>query len=298
MAAPTSLSGPVEKLDGQLFLRIPLAAGGNELVDCSRGIGSVANGMLIVEILPWLAEKLKICEGSLVTVDNRKGKFNIESRPKEEPIKSHSQLRGYNAPLRGCPRKFDGRNPMRRSHEAGARICFAIGMVASIALFGRAIGVDSPWFAVIVSFCILGLLDLARPFARTRMPRFLREVRPWESRGSIYRTLGVRAFGEMLRRTPFRLLNRRVYLKEHSRDLSAVRIPIEDAEAAHFWGGVATIPYLLAAWSQGWWAALTSVVLFNLIMNVFPILHLRTVRARIDHAMSKMPLRYLARKNG
>lgn len=85
MAIPTSLTGPVERLDGRLFLRIPLAAGGRELVECSRGISTVADGLLVVEILPWLAEKLKISEGSLVTIDNRDGKFNIEPRPKEEP---------------------------------------------------------------------------------------------------------------------------------------------------------------------------------------------------------------------
>jgi hypothetical protein len=173
-----------------------------------------------------------------------------------------------------------------------------MGIVASIAALGRVVGVDSPWFAVIASFCVLGLLDLALPFARTRMPQFIREVRPWESHGSTYRVIGVSVFGEVLRRTPLRLLNRRVYLKASSSDLTAVRNPVEDAEAAHFWGGVATIPYLVVAWSRGWWAALASVVIFNLFVNLYPILHLRTVRARIDDAVSKRRLRYLVRKNG
>jgi hypothetical protein len=94
MAIPTSLTGPVEKFDGRLVVRIPLEAGGSELVECSRGISTVADGLLNVEILPWLAEKLKIREGSLVTVDNRDGKFNIERRPKEEPIQPPETTRG------------------------------------------------------------------------------------------------------------------------------------------------------------------------------------------------------------
>jgi len=94
MASPTSLTGPIEKIDGRLFLRIPLAAGGGELVECSRGISTVADDMLVVEILPWLAEKLKIGEGSLVTVDNHDGKFNIQPRPKEEPIQASETTRG------------------------------------------------------------------------------------------------------------------------------------------------------------------------------------------------------------
>ena len=73
----TSLGGPVESLDGQLMLRIPLAAGGEALIECARGISRVSGGYLEIRIQPWLAEKLGISEGSRVVVDNRNGKFNI-----------------------------------------------------------------------------------------------------------------------------------------------------------------------------------------------------------------------------
>ena len=77
MAQTTSLSGPVESIGGKLFLRIPLAAGGSELVACSGGIGKVEGEFLSIEIMDWLAQKLGISEGSLVTVDNANGKFNM-----------------------------------------------------------------------------------------------------------------------------------------------------------------------------------------------------------------------------
>jgi hypothetical protein len=93
MAVPTSLTGPVEKLDGRLFLRIPLAAGGSELVECSRGISVVAGDYLVIEILPWLAEKMKISEGRLVMIDNQNGKFNLQPKPAEEPIQSSQPTR-------------------------------------------------------------------------------------------------------------------------------------------------------------------------------------------------------------
>ena len=186
--------------------------------------------------------------------------------------------------------------PMRRSYEAGARICFAIGMVASIPMFGRVVGFASPWFALLASFCVLGLFDMTLPFVRTRMPQFLREVRSWEVRGGVYRAIGVPTFGTLLRRTPLRLLNRRVYLKASISDLPAVRTHIENAESVHFWGGIATIPYILIAWSLDWRGALTSIVLFHILVNVYPILHLRTVRARIDNATSNIRSRHLDRK--
>jgi hypothetical protein len=69
----------VEYIDGKLWLRIPLDAGGSELVAASRGIGVVEGEFLSIEIMDWLARKLGISEGSLVTVDNANGKLNLRS---------------------------------------------------------------------------------------------------------------------------------------------------------------------------------------------------------------------------
>jgi hypothetical protein len=72
-----SLEGPVELVDGRLVLRIPVEAGGDRLAPLAKGIGEVVDGCLEVVIQPWLAEKLRVAQGSLVVVDDRDGKFNI-----------------------------------------------------------------------------------------------------------------------------------------------------------------------------------------------------------------------------
>ncbi|HEX4601073.1 MAG TPA: hypothetical protein VH116_06755 [Gemmatimonadales bacterium] len=77
MPDPTSLEGPVELIDGKLTLRVPLAAGGDQLAPLARGIGEIDGEYLKVIIQPWLAGKLRIVPGSLVFVDNRNGKFTI-----------------------------------------------------------------------------------------------------------------------------------------------------------------------------------------------------------------------------
>ncbi len=77
MAENIYLEGPIEKIDGKLVLRIPMEAGGFDLVDCARGIGEVKGEFLEIVIPDWLAEKLYLSEGSLVGVDNQNGKFNI-----------------------------------------------------------------------------------------------------------------------------------------------------------------------------------------------------------------------------
>ena len=77
----TSLSGPVELIDGRLVLQIPLAEGGDKLVAASRGIGAVVDDCLEVSIPDWLAAKLGIADGTVVNVNNLGGKFNIIPRP-------------------------------------------------------------------------------------------------------------------------------------------------------------------------------------------------------------------------
>jgi len=73
-----SLQGPVEKLDGKLVLRIPLDAGGNEFIQCSRGISEIEGDFLKITIPEWLSGVLRIEAGSLVSVDNRDGKCDIQ----------------------------------------------------------------------------------------------------------------------------------------------------------------------------------------------------------------------------
>jgi len=74
----TSLEGPVQKIDGKLVLRIPLDAGGRELIECSRGISEIEGQFLRITIPDWLAGMLRIDEGSRVYVNNRNGKCNIQ----------------------------------------------------------------------------------------------------------------------------------------------------------------------------------------------------------------------------
>jgi len=73
---PISIEGPVEVVDGDLVLRIPLSVGGAELAPLARGIVQIHGDHLCVVIQPWLAEKLRIGAGSLVVVDNKNGKVH------------------------------------------------------------------------------------------------------------------------------------------------------------------------------------------------------------------------------
>lgn len=159
----------------------------------------------------------------------------------------------------------------------------AVGYLVAFVAWQRVMpfSVTSPWFVFVAMVCLLGLVFVAQPLVMPRMPRQLRNIRRWEVEGGMYRALGVPAYGRLLRRTPLRLFNRDVYLREGLRDAARVGIELEAAEASHFWAAVLVVPYMLRAALTGSWPALIGISLAQLLINVYPVMHLRLTRHRL-----------------
>jgi hypothetical protein len=62
-AEVVSLEGPVEIVDGELAILMPLDAGRAVLAPLAKGIGEIDGEFLKVVIQPWLAERLRIWSG-------------------------------------------------------------------------------------------------------------------------------------------------------------------------------------------------------------------------------------------
>jgi hypothetical protein len=105
---------------------------------------------------------------------------------------------------------------------------------------------------------------------------------------AVYKALRVPAFGALLRRTPLRHLNAFVYLKQNPSP-SIVRAQLESAEAAHLLAAVLLVPYIGYACVVGWWEAVAWLLLVQIGFNLYPILHLRWVRVRINRLQDRDP---------
>ena len=157
----------------------------------------------------------------------------------------------------------------------------------SLVLLGRVIGSTSPWLAVLVMFYFLALAKLAEPLIVLRMPRRLSRLRPWEVDGRLSRRLGVLRFGRLLRDTPLRHLNARVYLGNSPSDPRRVRLQAASAEACHFWAAVLLAPFIGVAAVAGRWSVVAGFLVTQLLVNLYPILHLRSVRGRLDRTIER-----------
>lgn len=72
-----SLQGPVERRGDRLILRIPLHAGGDQLLRVAQPNSFVEDDKLVVPLPYWLTERMQLDEGSEVNIDDRWGKLNI-----------------------------------------------------------------------------------------------------------------------------------------------------------------------------------------------------------------------------
>ena len=161
----------------------------------------------------------------------------------------------------------------------------ALAFAASLAACARFFGYDSPVFGIGLVTAVLGLVASGRSVAPVPRPRD-HPVARWEIDGAVPRILGVDLFGALLRRPPLRYLNPVVYVREQRRDLAALGASMLAAERIHFWALVLTAPFIAYWVGRGSIALLAWVGLFHLLMNVYPILHLRHARGRVERLIA------------
>jgi len=168
----------------------------------------------------------------------------------------------------------------RRARDVAALVLVTGALAGSLVMLHMALGATSPWFGLALMFDVTGVAAFARPVVQFRLPGVLHRTYAWEATGAPYRMLGVAAFGNLLRHTALRYLNTNVYF-DGSRDRADVIANLESAEVAHFVPAVVLLPWLVIANVHGLTVAAIVLWTVQFAFNVYPLLHLRSVRARL-----------------
>lgn len=109
----------------------------------------------------------------------------------------------------------------------------------------------------------------------------------WTDR-CMYVWLGVRGFGSLLRNTPLRLFNRSVYRLDGKRSFAQLQRQRQrqrqagSAEATHFWAATVFTLYIGYVLARGFVLEALLFLAVQMAVNVYPILHPRLIRARLD----------------
>ncbi|WP_333676381.1 hypothetical protein [Dyella sp.] len=151
----------------------------------------------------------------------------------------------------------------------------------------RVEGIGSPWLGLFCMFYFMGTAKSAEPQFLFRMPAGLRAVDSNATAAGAADRWGIRSFGSFLRNTPLRYLNHSVYLTSPRQDFPALLRKAESAETIHFWAAVLFTPYIAYIAFRGLFAEALLFVLIQAVFNLYPILHLRLVRARLTRLLER-----------
>jgi Glycosyl-4,4'-diaponeurosporenoate acyltransferase len=168
-----------------------------------------------------------------------------------------------------------------------AVVATALGFGVAFFMLEGAIGAASPWLGLLLMFYFMGIAKIGQPLVMLRVPKAVRSIQTWEISGPIYSRLAVYRFGNLLRSTPLRYLNSSVYLTTSSRDLRVLYRQAASAEAIHFWAAVLFTPYIAFVLFRGHLRIAAIFVLIQVLFNIYPIMHLRTLRGRLEARFSK-----------
>jgi hypothetical protein len=162
----------------------------------------------------------------------------------------------------------------------------SLAAASSLMFFERAFGPWSAAFAALVvvvatswTALLQALFRLPQPGRAPIRPGELKLLRsPWS---------GVPEFGAFLRRTPLRRLGGSVFLERHNAGI--VLEALRENESTHTWAVLMSIPWLGILALNGLWLAAAAGLAVHLPLNIYPILHVRLARARIEKVGRRAP---------
>jgi Glycosyl-4,4'-diaponeurosporenoate acyltransferase len=165
-----------------------------------------------------------------------------------------------------------------------AGVLTAVGVVVPLAVAGWAVVVldpTGPWFALVAVWApmtLLGSVSHARPFD---LGAGFHRLRPFERDGRVYERVGVRAAKSVARRPPVTWFNPGLRLPRErtSEQLTLLDRRMRTAEASHTIALVISAAVAAHAVSRGWWAAAAWTLLFDVVLNGYPIALQRYNRA-------------------
>ncbi len=162
---------------------------------------------------------------------------------------------------------------------AGAVTVSSVVLVWSV----HAFGVSSVWFAFLVVWVPMVAVGMLSRVVQVHLPDRYHELRRFECSGRVYERIGVRTVKWILRRGPLAVFNPDLHLPADRTPAKLAHLDqrMRDAEASHAVLFVATLPIVAHAAVRGWWVAAVCTLLFDVLMNGYPVILQRYNRGRL-----------------
>lgn len=144
-----------------------------------------------------------------------------------------------------------------------------------------AFGPRSVGFALLIVWLPMTWLGTISRIVTPRLPDGYHRLRAWERDGRVYERIGVREVKALLRRGPLSVFNPHLHLPDERTPEQLARLEqrMRDAEASHAMLLVATLAVVLHALARGWWVAAAATLVFDVLINGYPVMLQRYNRA-------------------
>ena len=155
----------------------------------------------------------------------------------------------------------------------------------------NAYGFRSPITAFLINWLAMSWIAVTGQLVRFSFPKGYYEIKSFERTGQIYERLGIRLFKKIVRRGPLSIFSPTLrFPKERTiTALLALDAEMRKAETGHaiIFGLVLIV--CCYALSRGWYDAFGWLLLFNLLINGYPILLQRFNRIKLQELIRSIP---------
>ncbi len=164
-----------------------------------------------------------------------------------------------------------------------------IAAVLIIAWSLDAFGFRSPMAALLLNWLVMSWIAIVGQVVHFALPDSYYSIRPFEQTGQIYERVGIRLFKALVRRGPLTVFSPTLkFPKEKTIPaLGNLEREMRNAETGHVLIFVLVFLFVGYAALNGWLDAVVWILLFNLIINGYPIMLQRYNRIKLQELIDQ-----------
>lgn len=162
-----------------------------------------------------------------------------------------------------------------------------VALVLSVIWFTHVVGFWSWASAFCATWFVIVWLATLHLLMRLRFPEWYYQPKNFDKFGRVYELLGVLFFRKLVRRGPLHIFAPKYQYSGRRELLPLLEQETRTAEAIHMFAFFASLLLVAYALYYGWFDSVGWLLLFNVLLNVYPVMLQRYNRVRLQRLLQK-----------
>jgi hypothetical protein len=180
-------------------------------------------------------------------------------------------------------------------------ILFTIATIVAIFLLVWSLdsfGFQSPVFAFLVNWLVMSWVAVNGQVVHLSFAPSYYDIKPFEQTGQVYERLGIRLFKRLVRRGPLSMFSPTLRFPKDKTipALRTLETEMRKAETGHVLIFVVMLLFVCYALLQGWLDAVAWMLLFDILINGYPIMLQRYNRIKLQELVLQQEVGFIEEK--